>query len=194
MGGRVLKCVRWIVAVSIVLPIFVLALYKPSRVFAPTFFAVTCSLNGICVDDESRRAEAEELYKLSSNELQVRLGSYLSYKPKLIFCSEQKCFETFGFNKASAQTLGTVATVIGPKGWKKYYLKHELIHQWQADKLGGITMYLAPQWVREGMAYALSNDPRSRLSEPWQSYREKFMAWYSGIDQKNLIVELKAMI
>jgi hypothetical protein len=183
-----------IVIVLALLPVLAIMLYKPSRVFSPSMFGVKCLPNSVCIDDESRRTEAEDLYKIALREGQSKLGSNLSYSPRFIFCTTQECFDSFGFKKASAQTVGTVATVIGPKGWKVHYLKHELIHQWQADKLCGLAMYTAPPWITEGMAYALSNDPRPHLSEPWQSYREKFSEWYSGVERSNLVAELKNAI
>lgn len=39
-----------------------------------------------------------------------------------------------------------------------------------------------------------SDDPRSQLSEPWQSYRVKFGSWYEKADKKQLVVEIKAEI
>ena len=53
---------------------------------------------------------------------------------------------------AAAQTLGKTGTVIGPRGWVDHYLKHKLIHQWQAQKIGDIRMLLASEWIAEGMA------------------------------------------
>jgi hypothetical protein len=38
----------------------------------------------------------------------------------------------------------------------------------------------------EGMAYALSEDPRAELSEPFQEYRSRFRAWYKEIDKSGL--------
>ncbi len=31
------------------------------------------------------------------------------------------------------------------------------------------------------MAYALSDDPRAVLVEPWQGYRARFGDWYAGV-------------
>lgn len=73
-------------------------------------------------------------------------------------------------------------------------MEHEFIQQWQSDKLGGLLTYLAPQRVTEGMAFALSRDPRPELSNPWQSHRKKYFECYEGIDQGNLISELKNAI
>jgi len=189
-----MKWIIWTVIILAVLPLVIVSLYKPSRAFVPSLFGVTCSQHEVCIDDESRRTEAVKLYEQALRNIQLKLGSKLSYSPRVIFCASQSCFESFGFKKASAQTLGTIATIIGPKGWKSYYLEHELIHQWQSDKLGSISMYLAPQWITEGMAYALSSDPRPELTEPWNSDRKKFLEWYEGIDQANLIKELKNAI
>jgi hypothetical protein len=37
---------------------------------------------------------------------------------------------------------------------------------------------MAKPWLIEGMAYSLSNDPRSELHEPFESYRQQFNNWY----------------
>jgi len=43
-----------------------------------------------------------------------------------------------------------------------------------------------PSWLMEGMAYSLSEDPRARLAEPWQRYRDEFNTWLSTVDRKNM--------
>jgi hypothetical protein len=70
--------------------------------------------------------------------------------------------------------------VIGPRAWKPFYVRHELIHYSQAERLGTLSLLLKPQWFVEGMAYALSQDPRAPLAEPFESYRRSFLAWYGG--------------
>lgn len=40
--------------------------------------------------------------------------------------------------------------------------------------------------VIEGMAYALSDDPRPELSEPYQTYRVRFEEWYRSVGKEML--------
>ena len=76
-------------------------------------------------------------------------------------------------------TTSLTQGVISPRGWKPYYLRHEMIHWIQAERLGFFKMYSEPEWFIEGMAYSLSQDPRPTLVEPFQGYRTKFQAWYA---------------
>jgi len=99
-------------------------------------------------------------------------------EPKIIFCSTQKCQNTFGHTKTAGFTFGSFGIVIQPRGWKEHYVAHELIHFWQAENYGSLVLIFAEPWVTEGMAYYLSKDPRLKLHEPYESYREKFSKWY----------------
>ncbi len=36
------------------------------------------------------------------------------------------------------------------------------------------------------MAYALSEDPRPTLAEPWQAHRAQFLAWYREVGPERL--------
>jgi hypothetical protein len=98
-----------------------------------------------------------------------------------VFCSTQACADSFGLGDRSAVTVGTVGTVIGPHAWAPHYVRHELIRQLQAERLGVMSLLLKPSWFVEGMAYALSDDPRPTLTEPWQGYRARFKSWHSTI-------------
>jgi hypothetical protein len=81
-------------------------------------------------------------------------------------------------------TLGTLGTVIGPRAWKPYYVRHELIHQAQGQRIGVIALLFEPGWVVEGMAYGLSEDPRVPLAEPFESQRKEFLRWYGAIEPR----------
>jgi hypothetical protein len=83
-------------------------------------------------------------------------------------------------------TLGTWGTVIGPKAWTDYYVRHELIHHLQGQRLGVLNTLLKPPWFVEGMAYALSGDPRAPLAEPFEGYRRTFSAWMDAVDKGKL--------
>ena len=178
------------IVLVILTPAAALAFFKPSRVFLPELAGVSCPERALCIEETNRLAEARALVAAATHAIEARLGKF-DQPPRFIFCSSQACFESFGFKKATAQTLGEAGTVVGPRGWVDHYLKHELIHQWQAQKIGGMRMFFAPEWIAEGMAYALSDDPRPTLAEPFQSYRIKFDAWYQQINGRDLVDAIK---
>ena len=61
-----------------------------------------------------------------------------------------------------------------------------MLHRLQGEKLGILGMYEKPEWFIEGMAYALSEDPREPLVEPFQSERARFRAWYAGVGKVHM--------
>ena len=102
-------------------------------------------------------------------------------------------FERFGFSRAAAAAVGKSAIVVGPRGWLPHYVKHELVHYWQAENIGVIRMLFCDDWLIEGMAYALSDDPREQLAPPWQAYRQEFRDWYAGIEADSLLSAIDAL-
>jgi hypothetical protein len=83
--------------------------------------------------------------------------------------------------------MGTFAIVIGNRAWHAYYVRHELIHHLQNERLGSLrNSFLMPIWFREGMAYSLSEDPRAPLAEPLQSYRAQFNDWLRRVGKDRL--------
>ena len=48
----------------------------------------------------------------------------------------------------------------------------------QAEEWGNLAMLTKPKWLIEGMAYTLSNDPRPKLSPPFEQWRVEFKSWY----------------
>jgi len=139
-----------------------------------------CPERGVCVDNESLRPEAERLYVEASSFVAAKVDPVIGL-PRFVFCSTEACADAFGLGKRSAVTIGTIGTIIGPRAWKPYYVRHELIHHLQAQRLGTLTLLLKPSWFSEGMAYALSEDPRQELAEPFQSHRAQFQAWYAKV-------------
>lgn len=175
-------------AISLVIPIATWFLYKPVRVFFPELAGMKCVNKNICVENIQKLDVAENLYIKAENHVTSTLSTF-KVPPKFIFCKTQKCFESFGFKKASAQGIGTVATVVGPNGWKSYIIEHEMIHHIQNEKLGSIKFASLPTWFVEGMAYSLSQDPRTNLSEPWESHRRTFKQWYKEINPASIWIE-----
>ena len=167
------------------LPVAIWVFYKPTRVLAPGLNGVSCVSEEICTDDTSRYGEAVALYKEAYEFVSSSVGG-IENKPLVIFCASQACFQSFGFNKTAASTVGTSGIVIGPHGWKDYYVRHEMIHHLQAERLGVLKQWRSPNWFKEGMAYSLSQDPRSDISELFQKYSLEFEKWYQSVGKENL--------
>lgn len=176
---------RLIAVLLIAVPLAAWAVVKPVRVAAPALVGLHCPAQGLCVDDEARRPEAERLYAEAMAFVSERVGA-VDGRPRFVFCSTEACAETFGLGERSAVTLGTTGTVIGPRAWKPYYIRHELIHQLQAQEIGTLRLLLKPSWFSEGMAYALSEDPRPELMAPFQDDRARFQRWYADVGKAAL--------
>ncbi len=189
-----MKRVLLILVILILLaPIAAWAMYKPIRVLAPEWVEnISCVSFDICIDDESRHPEATELYENALHFIADVVGPFQK-NPRVIFCTTEACYQSFGFNKASASTVGKSGIVVSPRGWSVYYLRHEMIHHRQAEELGVLTSFLAREWFIEGMAYSLSNDPRQPLAEPWQQYRDRFEAWFQQVEKERLWDEAKEL-
>ncbi len=177
---------RLFLIVLLLSPAAAWALYKPMRVLAPQFVAgVSCVSTTICLEDTARYDEAKCLY---GNALEFVGTSVAAVEkpPRVIFCSSEDCFQAFGFNRSTARTVGISGIVISPRGWNQYYLRHEMIHHLQAERMGVYRQWRSPDWFKEGMAYSLSQDPRADLGEPLQHYRSKFEEWYRSTDKERL--------
>ena len=181
---------RAIVLALLIVPVTVFAFVKPARIVFPKLAGVECVTEWICIDDARKFKEAESLYISSLTEIERKLTKFKN-RPKVVFCSSQTCFSAFGFNKAAGKSIGGFGVVIGPRGWKPHYVKHELIHQWQSESYGALSVWMAPHWIIEGMAYSLSDDPRPELSDPFQDYREKYNHVYGQLKGVALKLELE---
>jgi hypothetical protein len=171
-----------------IVPALAWAIVKPVRVLAPEWGNVTCTSRTVCVEDVTKRAEAEALYAEAVTFVSKEV-SPVPGGPRVTFCSSQACADYFGLGARSAVTLATMGTVIGPRAWKPYYVRHELIHYMQGRQLGVPQLLLKPSWFVEGMAYGLSGDPRVPLAQPFESYRSEFVTWYKSVGREKLWVE-----
>lgn len=165
-----------VLATLLLLPVSVLAIYKPARVLLPKLFGVSCE-NKVCIDDFDKRDFAMSLLEAEKQRLETQYNLSIG-EPKIIFCSTERCQHTFGLGNKAGFTLGTSGIAISPRGWKEHYVAHELIHFWQAENFGSLVLLNGEPWLIEGMAYALSNDPRTKLHEPFEAYRNTFHKWY----------------
>ena len=173
-------------------PVAAWAFFKPVRVVAPELAGLSCISDAICTDDVSRSQEAAALYDEALRFVAASVGS-IERKPRVIFCSSENCFQSFGLGTRSAATIGTFGIVISPRAWKPHYVRHEMIHHLQDEKLGMIKAWLGPGWFIEGMAYALSEDPRPKLSEQFEQYRSQFENWYKQVGKERLWAEARKL-
>jgi len=58
----------------------------------------------------------------------------------------------FGLGQRACLTIGTLGIVINSRGWKPFYVRHEMIHHLQNEQLGMLTAWTKPKWFVEGMA------------------------------------------
>jgi hypothetical protein len=182
---------RFFLIVLLFSPAAAWALYKPMRVLAPQLVAgVSCATETICLDDTTRYGEAERLYNDALHFVGSSVAS-IDKRPRIVFCSTEACFQSFGFTKSSANTVGVFGIIISPRAWNQYYLRHEMIHHVQAERLGLYRQWRSPDWFKEGMAYSLSEDPRRNLAEPLQQYRARFEEWYQSVGKERLWGEAK---
>ncbi|WP_258400630.1 hypothetical protein, partial [Burkholderia multivorans] len=158
-------------ALLVALPIAAYALIKPLRVAVPALVpGVSCAHAPICIDDASKLADAQQLYRDGYARAAAAVGAF-GDAPRVVFCSTRACADAFGLGERAALTLGTGGVVIAPRGWHAYFVAHELIHHRQAETLGNLAVLTKPRWLIEGMAYSLSGDPRHPLKEPFEGWR-----------------------
>ena len=182
---------RWLLITMLLAPLVTWAYFKPSQAIGamPGIFCITPN---ICTNEPSAANEAMRLYDEAFTFVSGSVGT-MDRKPIVVFCKSEACFQAFLPSGSTAKSLGTFCIVIGPRGWKPYYVRHEMIHFLQGERLGVIGTMLTPAWFREGMAYKLSEDPRPMLAEPWQEYRAQFGDWYSGIDKNRVWAEAEKL-
>jgi hypothetical protein len=102
--------------------------------------------------------------------------------PHAVFCSTSHCAKDFGFTNQFAFNIGTFGMALSPRGWKPFFVRHELIHHLQGERFGVLNNWLLkPDWLTEGMAYSLSEDPRRPLPAPFEEWATRFENWHSKI-------------
>jgi hypothetical protein len=168
-------------------------LFKPIRALFPEFAGLQCNQTGVCVDDTSRFAEAAQLKSEAVRSIEQRLGQF-EHVPPILFCTTTSCEKWFGFKGNVAYNVGAIGLVVAARGWQPHFIRHELIHHVQVEKIGGFRMWLiTPTWFIEGMAYSLSDDPRRPLQQPWEGYRTQYEEWVADIPMGDLWARAKAL-
>lgn len=155
---------------------------KPAKSLMPQAFGVTCATDNICLDDIQKISAARLLAQDATADVEAMLGP-IRNAPQMVFCSTTTCFQRFGNSEVAALYVwGTQTALFNDKGWQPHIVRHELIHHWQAENFGGlIGLSRLPGWYIEGMAYALSQDPRDEIPNATaQAQRETFEAWIAA--------------
>ena len=172
---------RLVLVAVLAAPFAAWAFVKPLRVLAPQLAGVACYSGGICTDDPNRLNEIAQMKEAAIEFVERRLGA-METEPRMIFCSTETCEKSFGIGAQASYNVGTVGVVVARRGWQPYFLRHELIHHLQGERIGTWRMCLkTPTWVIEGMAYFESDDPRRPLLQPWEGYREKYERWVATV-------------
>lgn len=185
-----MKLIKLSVLLALVaLPAMAWTFVKPVRVIAPELTGITC-FHRICIDDVARKAEAEKLYQEALVFVNTHVDT-IAHPPRAIFCSTKACSEKFGlyngsYAHAAAYNVATYGIAISYRGWKPYFVRHELIHHLQNEKLGNLNAYFfKPEWFKEGMAYTLSQDPRDPLPASLEAFRQAYLSWAGTIDNNH---------
>src|SRR5882724_3100355 len=176
---------------ALLLPVAALAIPNPLRALFPEMFGFICDSNRLCVDDAQHLASARALALPALSEVTKRLGEYES-QPTIIFCMSEECYNVFGHRRSTSVAFGGKAVLIGPRGWLPQYVRHELIHIAQYQKLGTARAWRAPRWLIEGMAYSLGGDPRRPLPGELEAWRAEFERWYGGEQREALWAKARA--
>lgn len=171
---------------AMMLPIAALAFVKPLRIVVPTLVpGIACPRPNICTDSVAGFAEARQLYEKGFSTAVAAVGPF-QHVPRVVFCTTAECADSFGLGRRAAETVGDLGLVVAPRGWKQFYLAHELIHYRQAESLGNLAVATKPKWLIEGMAYSLSGDPRHPLGEPFEQWRSRFETWHANLGARDL--------
>lgn len=179
-----------LIAVSLI-PVATVATPSPLRAFAPGLFGLVCE-DRVCVDDARRLAEAQELVRSARADVTQKLGAPHTL-PLALFCSSEACFGTFGRRRSTAVTFGGKAILIGPRGWAAHFVRHELIHVAQYEKLGTLRAWRGTKWINEGMAYSLSEDPRRPLPAELEAWRTQYEGSLGGERGEALWARVEAL-
>jgi hypothetical protein len=170
--------------VALVAVVAVTGVWRPVTILAPGLAGLSCR-GRLCTDRPDQLDQVGALYDRAFAADRAVLGDAPPPR-RVVFCATDRCYRAFGTSRSTANTIADLGIVIGPRGWQEFYVRHELVHHWQAVRLGLVTRYRDPRWLIEGMAYALSDDPRAVLVEPNQGYRSQFRTWYRTVGPADL--------
>ena len=153
---------------------------RPARVLDPERYGLICTAQLVCIDDLSRLNEAVALRQEAAAFVTRTLGPFRT-QPRVLFCATEACYAQFADVRTRGINFGTRGAVIGPRGWRDYIVRHELIHHLQNERFGELRTATLPGWYVEGMAYSLSADPRRPLpGDDIERWRAQYEAWIAA--------------
>lgn len=147
---------------------------KPFRIPIAHTLGVRC-VDSLCYEKEIDRLSAERLYRSAVSDV-ARLHP-LSSSPRFIFCRTTTCYQRFGGGKERAISYPFLGTIIAPASWQPYIVRHELVHWLQFQEFGAFGTMQMPLWLREGMAYSLSEAPAWDIPEDHRKWVLRYEAW-----------------
>jgi len=135
---------------------------KGTKLWVPEWFDMEPVAARIFVDKEMPSAQRKRALDLVA-ESEQRLARYygnVASTPKLLFCSTEACFRSFGGSTNRAKSFGDYASFFSPRGLSVPILSHERSHAELYSRAGGfLTMRRVPSWFDEGLAVAVSEEP-----------------------------------
>jgi hypothetical protein len=135
---------------------------RAMKLIAPTWFGMESIASRVYVDKAMPAGQRAEILKLVSGaEQQVRryYGSATA-KPKLLFCSREETFQSFGGTKQTGLTVLGYASLFSPRGLSVPIVAHEWSHVEFYSRVDLRRWLGVPQWFDEGLAVTVSEEPR----------------------------------
>ena len=132
------------------------------KLFAPTWFGMESIASGVYVDKAMTAGQREEILKIVS-EAGQRVGrcyGNTTAKPKLLFCSSEAAFQSFGGTKEGGMTYFAYASLLSPRGQSAAIVAHEWSHAEFYSRVGFWAWRRTPQWFDDGLAVTVSEEPR----------------------------------
>ncbi|RVU32861.1 hypothetical protein [Neptunomonas marina] len=168
--------------------------YKPIRLFAPSFNDVVCVNHYICAENPASIKVAAQLYAEAAEVLQESIAKF-DTPPKVIFCETSACVKRFGFNDDdNARTVGSIAILVGPKGWQTEELVHMMVHYSVNSRFGEWHGSKVPLWFAEGLAYRLTKTGGGDVSMvALKNYQIQFERWYQSVEPETFWESARAL-
>ncbi len=173
---------------AVLLPAAIWLSFKPIRVVAPSLNGVACS-GAICVEVPAMSPIAANLQREALANIAAKLRP-LASPPRMIFCSTQQCYRSFGGRGRGIAVFG-LGVVIAPESWQVYIVEHELLHMLQAQELGLFGRERSPIWFREGMAFSVSEPPDFDLPDYARPFVAQYDEWEHRVGRENVWDEIR---
>ncbi|MGH8791732.1 MAG: hypothetical protein ACRDXX_03695 [Stackebrandtia sp.] len=114
---------------------------------------------GIYVDDQMTAQERRQAIDVVT-EAKHQVGEFFDGRwsdPRVLVCGTPECYGRIGGGEERGVAVMNRALMLSPKGVNTEIASHELSHVELSARLEGAEV---PQWFDEGLAVAVSDDPR----------------------------------